>query len=65
MTSGTTVGGTVTAVVSARDHEAVITAAGMPAPPASRVYQLWLINVSGARSAGPDARGQHAPRPYH
>lgn len=50
--SGTTVGGTVTAVVSARDHEAVITAAGMPAPPASRVYQLWLISVTGARSAG-------------
>jgi anti-sigma-K factor RskA len=24
----------------------------MPAPPASRVYQLWLISVSGARSAG-------------
>ncbi|MFY9864848.1 MAG: anti-sigma factor [Trebonia sp.] len=52
VTSGTTVGGTVTAVVSARDHEAVVTAAGMPAPPASRVYQLWLISVSGARSAG-------------
>jgi anti-sigma-K factor RskA len=33
VTSGTTVGGAVTAVVSARDHEAVITAAGMPAPP--------------------------------
>ena len=25
----------MTAVVSARDHEAVVTAAGMPAPPAS------------------------------
>jgi anti-sigma-K factor RskA len=24
----------------------------MPAPPATRVYQLWLISVSGARSAG-------------
>jgi anti-sigma-K factor RskA len=52
VTSGTTVGGTVTAVVSARNHEAVVTTAGMPAPPASRVYQLWLISVSGARSAG-------------
>jgi RNA polymerase sigma-70 factor, ECF subfamily len=52
VTSGTTVGGTVTAVVSARNHEAVVTAAGVPAPPASRVYQLWLISVSGARSAG-------------
>jgi anti-sigma-K factor RskA len=52
VTGETTVGGTVTAVVSARNHEAVITTAGMPAPPASRVYQLWLISVSGARSAG-------------
>lgn len=52
VTSQTTVGGTVTAVVSARNHEAVVTTAGMPAPPASRVYQLWLISVSGARSAG-------------
>jgi anti-sigma-K factor RskA len=51
-TRGTTVGGTVTAVVSPRDHEAVITTAGMPAPPASSVYQLWVIGVSGARSAG-------------
>jgi anti-sigma factor RsiW len=41
-----------TAVVSTRNHEAVVTTAGMPAPPASRVYQLWLISVSGARSAG-------------
>jgi anti-sigma-K factor RskA len=51
-THGTTVGGTVTAVVSARNHEAVITSAGMPAPPASRVYQLWVMSASGARPAG-------------
>jgi hypothetical protein len=52
VTSQTTVGGTVPDVVSARNHEAVVITAGMPAPPASRVYQLWLISVSGARSAG-------------
>ena len=51
-TSGTAVGGTVTAVISVRDHEAAITAAGLPAPPASKAYQLWVISASGARSAG-------------
>lgn len=50
--AGSSVGGTVTAVISAHDREAVITTAGMPAPPGSRVYQLWVISGSGARSAG-------------
>jgi anti-sigma-K factor RskA len=48
-----TVGGTVTAVMSLREHEAVVTAADMPAPPGTRVYQLWVMSSSGAaRSAG-------------
>ena len=51
-TSGTSAGGTVTAVVSASAHEAVITTAGMPTQPGNRVYQLWVINSSGARSEG-------------
>jgi len=51
-TSATTVGGTVTAVISPRDHQAVITTTGMPALPASKTYQLWVISPSGARSAG-------------
>lgn len=51
-TISATVGGTVTAVTSARDHEGVITTAGMPALPGSRVYQLWVMSGSGARSAG-------------
>lgn len=46
------VGGTVTAVISARDREAVVTTAGMPAPPGSMVYQLWVMSGSAARSAG-------------
>lgn len=50
--AGSSVGGSVTAVISAHDQEAVITTAGMPAPPGSRVYQLWVISGSGARSAG-------------
>jgi anti-sigma-K factor RskA len=51
-TSSTTVGGTVTAVISARDREAVITTADMPAQTDARVYQLWVISASGARSVG-------------
>lgn len=48
-----TVGGTVTAVVSLREHEAVVTTAGVPLPAAARVYQLWLMTATGtARSAG-------------
>ena len=50
--SSTTVGGTVTAVISPRDREAVITTADMPAQAAAKVYQLWVISAAGARSAG-------------
>jgi anti-sigma-K factor RskA len=47
-----TVGGTVTAVMSLHEHEAVVTA-DIPAPPGTRVYQLWVMSSSGAaRSAG-------------
>lgn len=49
---GTSVGGTVTAVISASHHEAVITTSGMPALSGDRVYQLWVITSTGARSAG-------------
>lgn len=46
-------GGTVTAVLSLQQREAVITAAGMTALPGSKVYQLWVITPAGAaRSAG-------------
>ena len=50
--SATTLGGTVTAVISPGDREAVITTTGMPAPPGTHVYQLWVISAAGARSAG-------------
>jgi anti-sigma-K factor RskA len=49
-TSSTTVGGTVTAVISARDREAVITTADMPRQTDAKVYQLWVMSASGARS---------------
>jgi anti-sigma-K factor RskA len=46
------VGGTVTAVISKHDGEAVVTTAGMPDPGGGKVYQLWVIDAAGARSAG-------------
>jgi anti-sigma-K factor RskA len=45
-------GGSVTVVVSARQQEAVVTAAGMPSLPSARAYQVWVISPAGARSAG-------------
>jgi anti-sigma-K factor RskA len=47
-----TVGGTVTAVISRHDREAVITASGMPTPSGARVYQLWVMSGTSARSVG-------------
>ena len=47
-----TVGGTVTAVISKHDREAVITTSGMPALSDARVYQLWVIARTNARSVG-------------
>jgi anti-sigma-K factor RskA len=48
-----TVGGTVNAVMSARDREAVVTTADIPSLPETRVYQLWVITSAGAaKSAG-------------
>jgi anti-sigma-K factor RskA len=51
--AGVTVGGTVTAVVSERQREAVVTTADVPSLPRAQVYQLWVMTASGtARSAG-------------
>lgn len=48
-----TTGGTVTAVTSLRQEEAVVTTADLPALAGTRVYQLWVMTSSGAaRSAG-------------
>jgi anti-sigma-K factor RskA len=51
-TGGTTVGGTMTAVISPHDGKAVVTTVDMPVPSGTRVYQLWVISAAGARSAG-------------
>jgi len=49
-TTRTSAGGSVTVVASAALREAVVTGTGTP--PAGRVYQVWVMNGSGARSAG-------------
>jgi anti-sigma-K factor RskA len=64
VTGGTTLGGTMTAVVSPHDREAVITTVGMPVPTGTKVYQLWVISAAGARSAGllpPGSTGVTSP----
>jgi anti-sigma-K factor RskA len=43
-----TAGGTVTAVMSLRQAEAVVTTSALPALPGTRVYQLWVMTSSGA-----------------
>ena len=51
----------ITAVVSTSLHRAVVTTHGLPAAPAGKVYQLWLMGESSTsvRSAGllPDGDG--------
>jgi len=51
-TMATTEGGTVTVIVSDRQRDAVVSTSGMTALTDGRVYQLWVIGASGARSAG-------------
>ncbi|NEE53347.1 anti-sigma factor, partial [Streptomyces sp. SID8455] len=52
-------GSRATVVVSASLDEAVLLAAGLPAPPAGKVYQLWFDDGGTMRSAGvmPPSRG--------
>ena len=45
-------GGSVTVVTSAALREAVVSTSGMASLPSSRVYQVWVMSPSGARSAG-------------
>ena len=49
-TARTRAGGSVTVVASAARREAVVTGTGTP--PAGRIYQVWVMSPSGARSAG-------------
>jgi anti-sigma-K factor RskA len=52
-------GGAVTVVVSALQREAVVTTRGMPPLSSSRVYQVWVMSSSGARSVGLLASTSH------
>ena len=51
-TARTSAGGSVTVVTSAALREAVVSTSGMASLPSSRVYQVWVMSPSGARSAG-------------
>lgn len=51
-TVSASVGGSVTAVLSVGQHEAIVTTAQVPAPAGTQVYQLWIMTPSGTRSAG-------------
>jgi anti-sigma-K factor RskA len=51
-TARTSAGGSVTVVASVALHEAVVSASGMASLPSSRVYQVWVLSPTGARSAG-------------
>jgi anti-sigma-K factor RskA len=51
-TMRTSVGGTVTVVVSAGQRAAVVSVTGMRSLPSADTYQLWVIGPDGARSAG-------------
>jgi anti-sigma-K factor RskA len=45
-------GGTATIVMSEREHALVFAAKGLPALPATRRYELWLMSPSGDKPAG-------------
>ncbi len=64
LSQSTTEGGVATVVVAADTHRLVVTTSGLPALPAGKVYQLWLIGQQKIVSAGllPSATsGQTAP----
>jgi Anti-sigma-K factor rskA len=51
-TARTSAGGSVTVVASVALREAVVSTSGMASLPSSRVYQVWVMSPSGARSVG-------------
>jgi anti-sigma-K factor RskA len=52
-------GGNVTVVMSKSLDALVFTAAGLPALPASRGYELWLVGPTGDRPVGMLSTGSH------
>ena len=47
-------GGTATVVLAASRHELAVITSGLPALPAGKVYQLWLIGKTIVSAAAPD-----------
>src|SRR5271166_4330350 len=52
LSRSTTKGGVATVVLAAARHQLVVVTNGLPALPAGRVYQLWLIGKTKIVSAG-------------
>jgi hypothetical protein len=52
LSHSTTKGGVATVVLAAARHELVVVTNGLPALPAGKVYQLWLIGKTKIVSAG-------------
>lgn len=64
LTSRVKAGGTVTLVMSRRDHALVFTTDGLPPLPAGRCYQVWLMGPAGDRPAAllpPPDHGMTSP----
>jgi anti-sigma-K factor RskA len=62
VTGRTSLGGRATMIISARLDRMVFTARGLPAQPASRVYQLWLLGPTGAATSAGLLPGSHRGR---
>ena len=52
LSHSTTQGGVATVVLAAARHQLVVVTNGLPALPAGKVYQLWLIGKTKTVSAG-------------
>lgn len=64
MTARAAAGGRATVVMSHADHAMVLTTARLPALPAGKRYEVWLMGPGGVRPAGmlpPAHRGMTAP----
>jgi Anti-sigma-K factor rskA len=63
LSQATTKGGVATVVLAADRHELAVVTNGLPAPPAGKVYQLWLIGRTKITSAGllPPAKSGQTP----
>ena len=63
LTSPVTHGGVATVVLAADRHELAVVTTGLPALPAGKVYQLWLIGKPAITSAGllPPAKDGQTP----